>query len=153
VPVQIVPPGDVESVSSFFPPLYQSENDYIIKTGEDTETLKIVEASIQANFKNGLPPHLQADAKSTAYLPGSDQSRIFVASYSEFLSLKDKDIQGILRHRLILVHGNPIEYDYGWDLRSFSQVHDVDTTTTVHGGISIPLLYVFTKLKISCDEF
>jgi hypothetical protein len=132
--------------------LYHSENDYIIKTGEDNETLRKVEASIQSNFKNGLPPHLQPDAKSTTYLPGSDQSRIFVASYSEFSSLEDDDIQRILRHRLVLVHGNPIDYNYGWNLKSFARVHDVDVMTTVHGGFCILLLNVFTKTRISFDK-
>jgi hypothetical protein len=133
----------------FFFVCYQSENNCIIKTGEDTKTLTIVEKSIQNDFKEGLPPHLQPDAKSKTYLPGSDQSRIFVASYSEFVNLNDEDIQRILRHRLILVHGNPIDYDYGWNLKSFARVHDVDAVTTVHGRICIILLNVFTKTKIS----
>ena len=65
--------------------------------GDDTETLKKVEAHIQANFKNGLPPHLLPSAKSMTYSPGSDQSQIFVASHSEFSSLNTRDIQRILR--------------------------------------------------------
>lgn len=97
--------------------------------------MKKVEASIQGDFKNGLPPHLQPEAKSTTYVPGSDQSRIFVASHSEFSNLHAKDIQNILRHRLILIHGNPLDYNYGWDLESFGRVHDVDEKTTVHGAI------------------
>jgi len=124
-----------------FPLLSISTSHY--QTGDDLETLKIVEASIQADFKNGLPPHLQADAKSMSYVPGSDQSRIFVASHSEFSSLRDRDIQRILRHRLILVHGNPIVSNFGWDLESFGQVHDVDAVTTIHGGIRVLLLKYF----------
>ena len=113
-----------------------------------------MEASIQADFKNGLPPHLQPDAKSMTYTPGSDQSRIYVASHSEFSNLHARDIQGILRDRLILVHGNPIEYDYGWDLESFGQVFDVDMKTTVHGGISFFLKKnAFTKTRISGHKF
>jgi hypothetical protein len=137
VPVQIVPPGNVDSVSGyiFFPLLSISTSHY--QTGDDVETLRIVEASIQADFKNGLPPHLQPDAKSMSYEPGSAQSRIFVASHSEFSSLRDRDIQRILRHRLILVHGNPIVSNFGWDLESFGQVHDVDALTTIHGGIRV----------------
>jgi len=110
----------------------------IIKTGDDTETLGKVEALIQAEFKNGLPPHLQPNARSMAYVPGSDQSRIFVASHSEFSSLHARDIQRILRHRLILVHGNPFDYKYGWDLESFGRLHDVDKEISVHGEISAP---------------
>lgn len=87
--------------------------------GADTETLTKVEACIQADFKNGLPPHLLPSAKSITYAPGSDQSRIFVASHSEFSSLHARDIQRILRERIILVHGNPFDYNYGWDLESF----------------------------------
>ena len=107
----------------------------IIKTGDDTETLRKVEALIQADFKNGLPPHLQPNAKSMAYVPGSDQSRIFVASNSEFSSLHATDVQKILRDRLILVHGNSFDYNYGWDLESFGRLHDVDKNITVHGEI------------------
>lgn len=155
MPVQIVPPGNAASVSGnvFFSLLaINLKMITIIKTGEDTETLRKVEAAIQANFKNGLPPHLQPDAKSATYLAGSDQSRIFVASHSEFLKLEDEDIQRILRHRLILVHGNPIEYNYGWNLKSFAQVHDVDAVTTIHGGICILLLNVLTKTRISFNK-
>jgi hypothetical protein len=75
-----------------------------------------------------------------------------VASYSEFMSLEDEDIQRILRRRLILVHGNPIGYNYGWNLKSFARVYNVDALTTVHGGICILLLNVFTKTKISFDK-
>lgn len=115
--------------------------------------MRKVEASIQADFKNGLPPHLQPDAKSMTYLPGSEQSRIFVTSHSEFSNLHARDIQGILRERLILVHGNPLNYNYGWDLESFGQVHDVDMKTTVHGGIGMLLLNVFTKTSVSFYQF
>ena len=73
------------------------------------KTLKKVEALIEANFKDGLPPHLQPSAKKLTYMPGSDQSCIFVTSHSEFSSLHDQDVQRILRERLILVHGNPFD--------------------------------------------
>ena len=140
MPVQIVPPGNVGSVS---------ENKFlfiinlnIIKTGDDTETLRKVEASIRADFKNGLPPHLQPNAKNMEYVSGSDQSRIFVASHSEFSSLHARDIQRILRERLILVHGNPFDYSYGWNLESFGQLHDVDKKISVHGEIRTLLLNI-----------
>lgn len=99
--------------------------------------MRKVEASIQGDFKNGLPPHLQPDAKSMTYLPGTDQSRIFVASHSEFLNLDANDIQNILRDRLILVHGNPFDYNYRWDLKSIGRVYDVDMETTIHGEIGV----------------
>ena len=111
-----------------------------IKTGDDTETLRKVEALIQADFKDNLPPHLQTNAKSMAYVPGSDQSRIFVASYSEFSRIHPRDVQKILRDRLILVHGNSFDYSYGWDLESFGQLHDVDKKITIQGEIMIPFL-------------
>ena len=57
--------------------------------------------------------------------------------------MRDRDIQGILRHRLILVHGNPILSNFGWDLERFGQVHDVDAVTTIHGGIRVLLLKYF----------
>lgn len=123
----------IGKLKCYFSACYQSKCYYNFKTGDDTVTLMKVEASIQANFKNGLPPHLQPDAKSMTYTPG-DQSRIFVASHSEFSSLHDRDIQRILRDRLILVHGNPLDYNYGWDLESFGRLHDVDSMTSVHGG-------------------
>jgi len=68
------------------------------------------------------------------YEPGSDQSRIFVASHSEFTGLRARDIQKILRNRLILVHGVPSDYDYGWNLDSFGRLYDVDMKTLVQGG-------------------
>jgi hypothetical protein len=92
-----------------------------------------VEACIQADFENGLPPHLQPNAKSMEYIPGTKQSRIFVASYLEFMQLSARDIQRIFRERLILVHGVPSDYDYKWDLESFGRLFDVDRQTTVQG--------------------
>lgn len=73
------------------------------------------------------------------YIPGSDQSRIFVAPHSEFLSLHARDIQRILRERVILVHGNPFDYSYGWDLESFGRLYDVEKKINVHGEIMILL--------------
>jgi len=105
----------------------------VIKTGEDADTLRKIEARIQADFKDGLPPHLQPDANSKEYLPGSDQSGIYVSSHSEFSILNAKDIQKILRERVILVHGVPFDYDYGWDLESIGRLYDVDKKTNVHG--------------------
>jgi hypothetical protein len=72
-----------------------------------------------------------------------DQSRIFVASHSEFSSLHSRDIQRILRDRAILVHGTPLDYNYGWDLESFGRLHDVDGKTNVHGGFGIHGVRVF----------
>jgi hypothetical protein len=112
----------------------------LLQTGNDTETLKKVEARIRADFKNGLPPHLLPSAKTMTYAPGSDQSRIFVASHSEFLSLHARDVQSILRERFILVHGNQFDYNYGWNLESFGRLHDVDKKITVHGEIGILFL-------------
>jgi hypothetical protein len=48
-----------------------------------------------------------------------------------------REIQSVLRERLILVHGNQFDYKYGWDLESFGQVYDVDKKITVHGKICI----------------
>jgi hypothetical protein len=72
------------------------------------------------------------------YSPGSDQSRIFVASHSEFTDLQDQDVQTILRERLILVHGTPLDYNYGWNLKSFGRLHDVDKEITINGEIVTP---------------
>jgi hypothetical protein len=112
----------------------------VAKTGDDTETLRKVEVLIQANFINGLPPHLQPNAKSLSYIPGSEQSRIFVSSYSDFSSLNARDIQNVLRERLILVHGVPFDYNYGWDLDSFGRLYDVDKKITVHGELRTPFM-------------
>ena len=107
----------------------------ITKMGDDTETLRKVEALIQAEFKNGLPPHLQSNAKSHSYLSGSDQSQIFVASHSEFIKLHAKEVQRILHEHVILVHRQSFDYNYGWDLESISHLYDVDKKTTVHSEI------------------
>lgn len=113
------------------------------QTGDDTETLNKLEARIQAGFQDGLPPHLQSSAKSMTYTPGSNQSRIFVASHSEFSSLDPREVQQILRERLILVHDTPFDYQYGWDLQSFGRLHDVDKKITVNGEICLPFFNVF----------
>jgi hypothetical protein len=151
VPVQIVPPGNVASASgiffSFGLPIF-----IILQTGADTETLEKVEARIQAGFTNGLPPHLLPDAKSMTYTPGSAQSRIFVASQSEFTSLDAMDVQRVLRERLILVHGNVFDYNYGWDLQSFARLYDVDKKIGVHGEISVRFFQsILTKTMFSFD--
>ena len=105
--------------------------------------MRNIEALIQGDFKNGLPPHLQPEVKSRTYKPGSDQSRIFVASHSEFMSLHPIEIQSILCDRLILVHGNPFDYSYGWDLESFGWVHDVDQKMSVHGEIFVMFHHMY----------
>ena len=104
------------------------------------EMLSKVEVLIQAEFQNGLPPHLWPNATSLERLPGTEQSRIFVSSHSDFKRLCARDIQRILRDRLILVHGNPLDYEYGWDLESFGRLHDVDGKITVHGENGIVLI-------------
>ena len=107
-----------------------------------------VEASIQSKFKNGLPPHLQPDAKSKTYIPRLEQSRIFITSHSEFKTIHSSEIQNILRDHQVLVHGNPLYYDYGWDLESFGQVHNVDRKMVVHGeNIGCVLSSVLPKLE------
>lgn len=112
--------------------------------------MKKVEALIQAEFRNGLPPHLQENAKSFEYIPGSDQSRIFVASHSDFSSLTDSDIQKILRQRLILVHGVPFDFNYRWNLESFGRLFDVDKKITVHGELtSLFRKSVLAEIKFS----
>ena len=81
-------------------------------------------------------------------MPGSDQSRIFVASHQEYSKLDDADIQNILRERLILVHGNPFDYRYGWDLETFGRIYDVDKKITVHGenGIHFNKCYLLKTM-------
>ena len=56
-------------------------------------------------------------------------------------------------HRLILVHGNPIDYDYGWDLESFGHIYDVDKTANVHGEFTRSYVNVFfLKMRFSRIE-
>ena len=100
------------------------------------ETLKKIEALIQKEFKNGLLPHLQPNAKNCSYIPGSDQSSIFVALYEEYKKLDEMDVQKILHNRVILVHGNPLDYDYGWNIKSLALLYDVDKKMMVHGEIT-----------------
>lgn len=111
------------------------------------KTLEKLEARIQSDFKHGLPPHLQPDAKSMEYKPGTDQSRIFVASSSEFARLHARDVQRILRERIILVHGNSFDYDYRWDLESFGRLFDVDRKTTIQGETQCSFIkHTFSKM-------
>lgn len=84
------------------------------------------------------------------YAPESDQSRIFVSPHSEFSSMDDNDVQRILRKRLILVHDIPSDFDYKWDLRSFSRLYDVDKKVSVQGESGIPSLKpILTKIVFS----
>jgi hypothetical protein len=107
------------------------------QTGDDTETLRILEAHVQAGFKNGLPLHLLPTARTVEYRPGSEQSAIFVSSSADFLRLEDTAVQDILRHRAMLIHGNQFDYNYGWDLKSFARLYDVDKKISVLGEKSI----------------
>jgi hypothetical protein len=68
-------------------------------------------------------------------MSNTEQSGIFVSSYSDFKRLDARDIQRILRDRLILVHGNPSDYEYGWNLESFGRLYDVSRNVTVQGEL------------------
>jgi hypothetical protein len=61
--------------------------------------------------------------------------------------LGDRDVQRILRDRIILVHGNPLDYSYGWDLGSFGRLYDVDKKIQILGEIRIPFLWRCFILK------
>jgi hypothetical protein len=113
----------------------------INQTGDDTETLNILEGHIQAGFKDGLPPHLLPTARSVEYRPGSEQSAIFVSSSDDFSRLEDTAVQDILRRRVMLVHDNQFDYNYGWNLKSFARLYDVDKKISVLGENSIFFLH------------
>ena len=38
-----------------------------------------------------------------------------------------------------MVHDNPLDYDYKWDLKSFARLYDVEKKTTIHGEMKILL--------------
>jgi hypothetical protein len=44
-------------------------------------------------------------------------------------------VQDILRERIIVVHSNPLDFDYKWNLKSFGRIFDVDKKIHVHGEI------------------
>jgi hypothetical protein len=115
----------------------------INQTGDDTDTLRKVEARIRADFREGLPPHLRPEASSLKYVPGSDQSRIFVSSFSDFSHLEPLQIQAILRQRAVLVHGHTFDYNYAWDLPSFGRLYDVDKMVSVLGKFLFSLVNWF----------
>lgn len=121
-----------------------SELNIINKTGDDTDTLRKVEARIKDGFRDGLPPHLQLNASSLEYEPGSDQSRIFVSSYADFSDMDSADIQGVLRQRVILVHGHAFDCNYGWDLASMGRLYDVDKKVSVLGKTLSSFVHCFT---------
>ena len=61
-----------------------------------------------------------------------------------------RDVQRILRDRLILVHGNPFDFNYQWDLDSFARLYDVDHETTMQGKSRNPSMEpVSAKIKFS----
>jgi hypothetical protein len=49
--------------------------------------------------------------------------------------------QGILRDRLILVHGHPFDHNYGWDLPSLGRLYDVDKKVDVLGKENVLIHY------------
>lgn len=53
--------------------------------------------------------------------------------------MDDRDVQRILRDRLILVHDNPSDFEYQWDLKSFARLYDVGDQISVQGESEIPL--------------
>lgn len=115
----------------------------MLKTGVDAETLRRLEKRVQEGFVDGVPLHLLPSAGSLAYAAKSDQSRFFVTPHSEYMHLSPQTILNVLRHRHILVHGHPLDHQYGWNLESFARLYDVDKKTTVHGEakfISIVIL-------------
>jgi hypothetical protein len=149
----IVPPGDVASVSIIKLIHFQSIST-IVQTEADTKTLNIIEARIQAEFKDGLPPHLQPDAQSLRYTPGSTQSGIFVCSSEELKAMDDSRVQGILRDRIILSYGHGFDQHYRWDLPSLGRLYDVDKKTTVHGKISVAFAVLLAKKNLlSCHAY
>ena len=56
-------------------------------------------------------------------------------------------IQKILRHRVILIHGNKFDNDYGWDLKSFGKIYDVDKKVFVQ-GIIIIFIFIYHFILI-----
>ena len=130
--MQIVRPGLIAAVSTDV--LFSWLTDLNInQTGDDTTMLRKVEARIRADFREGLPPHLRPEASNLEYVPRSDQSRIFVSSFSDFSRLEPVQIQAILRQRAVLVHGHTFDYNYAWDLPSFGRLYDVDKKVSVLG--------------------
>lgn len=92
-----------------------------------------MEAKIRENDQENLPPHLCAEARILDYNTDSSPSRICVFPYVEYIQHKPAMIQRILRDRHILVHGVPLEHEYGWDIETLGTVWDVDKPTTVQG--------------------
>lgn len=75
-----------------------------------------------------------------------------MSSHSEFSNLQARDVQAILRERLILVHGVPIDYKYGWDLESMDRLFDVDKKVNVHGEVAIAFFESMSKMLFSYVE-
>lgn len=67
--------------------------------------------------------------------------------------MEDREVQKILRDRLILVHGNPLDYGYGWNLKSFGRLHDVDKEVTVHGGFGSFSFHLFWLTLFSVSMY
>lgn len=114
----------------------------MVKTGVDAETLRNLERRVQEAFVDGLPPHLLPSARSLAYMPKSNQSRLFVAPHSEYINLTPQQILGVFRERHILIHGHPFDHEYGWNLESFARLYDVDRPTTVHGEMNFKSIII-----------
>ena len=81
--------------------------------------LEEIQTSVQRTYKDGRPLHHLPSARSKEYSP--DASSIFVIDASDFRQMSATEIQGIFRHRHILVLGVPTE-DMEFDLEGLSSV-------------------------------
>ena len=108
-------------------------------TGESNQILSDFEYSVgvAANFE---------PRRSSRNIQSKDKAAINYVNYvPPPKSSSGKKKLAILRDQLILVHRNPLDYNYRWDLESFGEVHDVDMNTMVHGEIGILLSNAFAK--------
>lgn len=79
--------------------------------------LEEIQTSVERIYKDGRPLHHLPSARSKVYTP--DVSSIFVVDAAEFMKMSAHEIQGIFRHRHILVLDVPTEH-MEFDLEALS---------------------------------
>jgi hypothetical protein len=87
--------------------------------------------------ENGVPLHALPTARqkppSPSSSPSPGESHVFVVDYKEFSTMSAFDIQGIFRHRHILVLNHPQEYSYEFDLRGLHALGHLDSKREMQG--------------------
>ena len=78
-----------------------------LQVDHEFSLLEEIQTSVQRLYQDGCPLHHLPSARAKEYSPAA--SSIFIVNASDFMQMSAKEIQGIFRHRHILVQGVPTD--------------------------------------------